>query len=313
MQDIRVGIIGMGNMGCKYAAYFLSNQIPGATLVGVTRITQRKVEWAKTYLPKELPILQTDRELVEQIEIDAVIIATPHYAHPEQVMMCLQKGIHVLCEKPAGVYTKQVRRMNEEAAKHQLVFGLFLNQRTNPIYQKMKAMVESKQYGTIRRVNWIITDWYRTDAYYQATDWRGTWAKDGGGVLLNQCPHNLDLLQWICGMPTVIDAKCHEGKWHSIEVEDDVTAYLEFSNGATGVLIASTGDAAGTNRFEIVMDNGKLLCENNELQVYALDQTEREFNATATEEFKKPTGNWSKVIVEGENTQIGRASCRERV
>ena len=254
-------------------------------------------------MPKELPILQTDRELVEQIEMDAVIIATPHYAHPEQVMMSLQKGIHVLCEKPAGVYTKQVRMMNEEAIKHKLVFGLFLNQRTNPLYQKMKEIVESKQYGQIRRVNWIITDWYRTDAYYNATSWRGTWEKDGGGVLLNQCRHKLDLLQWICGIPVVIDAKCHEGKWHDIEVEDDVTAYLEFSNGATGVFVASTGDAAGTNRFEVVMDNGKILCENGELRVYALDKTEREFNAASSEEFKQPTGHWSKVTVVGENTQ----------
>ena len=154
-----------------------------------------------------------------------------------------------MCEKPAGVYTKAVREMNEVAAKCDVTFAMMFNQRTNCVFRKMRELVQSGQYGQIKRVNWIITSWYRTQSYYDSGAWRATWAGEGGGVLLNQCPHNLDLLQWICGMPSKVTAFCHEGKWHDIEVEDDVTAYLEYPNGATGVFITTTGDAPGTNRF----------------------------------------------------------------
>ena len=98
-----------------------------------------------------------------------------------------------MCEKPAGVYTKQVREMNEAAEKSDRVFGMMFNQRTNCIYKKMHDMVQSGDYGKLKRVNWIITDWYRTQAYYNSGGWRATWDGEGGGVLLNQCPHQLDL------------------------------------------------------------------------------------------------------------------------
>lgn len=156
------------------------------------------------------------------------------------VMEALANGRHVMCEKPAGVYTKHVREMNEFAKKQDKTFAMMFNQRTNCVFRKMKEMVDGGDIGDIKRVNWIITDWYRTQYYYDSGDWRATWSGEGGGVLLNQCPHNLDLLQWICGMPQSVQAFCHEGKWHDIEVEDDVTAYLEYANGATGVFITST-------------------------------------------------------------------------
>ena len=208
---------------------------------------------------------------------DAVLIAVPHYQHPELSIDALQHNLHVMCEKPAGVYTKQVREMNEVAKKTNRVFAMMFNQRTNCVYRKMHELVTSGDLGAIKRVNWIITDWYRTQSYYDSGDWRATWEGEGGGVLLNQCPHNLDLIQWICGMPSKVQAFCHEGKWHDIEVEDDVTAYLEYPNGATGVFITSTADAPGTNRFEITLEKGKLVCENNVLTLHELEVSEREF------------------------------------
>lgn len=228
---------------------------------------------------------------MENPNLDAVLISVPHYDHPFFVVEALKKGLHVMCEKPAGVYTLQVREMNAEAERHpELVFGLMLNQRTNLLYRKMKDLVQSGKYGAIKRVNWMITDWYRSQAYYNSGKWRATWDGEGGGVLLNQCPHNLDLLQWICGMPSLVEAHCHEGKWHKIEVEDDVTAYLEYPSGATGVFITSTGDAPGTNRLEIDMEKGRFVSENGKLEIYELDENEREYCYRTEELFAKPTG-----------------------
>ena len=188
--------------------------------------------------------------------------------------------------------------MNEFAAKQDKTFAMMFNQRTNCVFRKMKEMVENGDIGQIKRVNWIITDWYRTQYYYDSGEWRATWSGEGGGVLLNQCPHNLDLLQWICGMPKTVQAFCHEGKWHDIEVEDDVTAYLEYENGATGVFITTTGDAPGTNRFEITGTRGTLVCEGAKTLKYTkLDTDEREYCRTASEGFKKPPAQ-DTVIVE---------------
>jgi predicted dehydrogenase len=193
--------------------------------------------------------------------------------------------------------------MNAVAEKQDRVFAMMFNQRTNHVYRKMHELVHGGTLGAIKRVNWIITDWYRTQAYYNSGDWRATWDGEGGGVLLNQCPHNLDLLQWICGMPSKVTAFCHNGKWHDIEVEDDVTAYLEYPNGATGVFITTTADAPGTNRFEVTLEKGKLVCENDKLTLYQLEVSEREHCFTATEGFAQPQGHFVELVTDGQNPQ----------
>ena len=213
----------------------------------------------------------------------------------------MEKGSHVLVEKPAGVYTKQVRWMNEEAKKHNVVFGMMFNQRTNTIYRKMRELVQSGKYGQIRRTNWLITNWYRPQAYYDSGDWRATWSGEGGGVLMNQCPHQLDLWQWICGMPAKVHAHMKYGKWHDIEVEDDVTAYVEYENGATGVFITTTGDGCGTNRFEIQMDKAKLVAEGNKLTVLEFAVSEPEFTRTNTAPFGQIETKEIDPELDGEN------------
>jgi predicted dehydrogenase len=217
--------------------------------------------------------------------------------------MAMQSGIHTLVEKPAGVYTKQVKEMNEIAKGCDVVFGLMMNQRTNCIYRKMREIVKSGELGEIRRTNLIITDWYRPQIYYNSGDWRATWSGEGGGVLLNQCPHNLDLWQWICGMPSKIEAKLHFGKWHDIEVEDDVSAYCEYPNGATGVFVTTTGDTPGTNRFEITFEKGKLLAENNKLTMWKNVMSEPEFSRTNDNPFARPDFEVIDVETDGENPQ----------
>ena len=299
---VRLGIIGIGNMGSGHVQNILAGKTPEITLAAVADRRQSRRDWAGEKLPG-VPVFTEGAELIDSGLCDAVLIAVPHYQHPVLAEQAFAKGLHVLCEKPAGVYTNAVREMNAAADRAGKTFGMMFNQRTNCVYRKMHQMVESGELGDLKRVNWIITDWYRTQIYYDSGDWRATWAGEGGGVLLNQCPHQLDLLQWICGLPKRVQAFCHEGKWHDIEVEDDVTAYLEFENGATGGFVTTTGDAPGTNRFELTGTRGKLVCENDVLTFWRLKEDEREFCLSSKEGFAKP--EMEKIIVEtdGENPQ----------
>ncbi len=303
MEQVKLGIIGIGNMGSGHCNNILAGKTPEIALTAVADLKESRRAWAKENLPENVAVFTTGEELIESGLCDAVLIAVPHYDHPRYVIMALEHGLHVMSEKPAGVYAKQVRKMNEAAAKSDRIFGMMFNQRTNCVYRKMHDMVQSGKYGQIKRVNWIITDWYRTQAYYNSGDWRATWNGEGGGVLLNQCPHNLDLLQWICGLPTRVRAFCHNGKWHDIEVEDDVTAYLEFENGATGVFVTTTADAPGTNRLEITLEHGRLIAEHDKLTFFELDQNEREYCYAAKTGFDQPTGHEYEVPLDGQNPQ----------
>ena len=295
MEKIKLGIIGIGNMGSAHAKNIVEGKCPEIELVAIADTDPKRLTWANEQgYGENITYFNDDLKMLDSGLIDACLIAVPHYDHTWLAMECMKRSIHVMLEKPAGVYTKQVLEMNAEAEKHpQVVFGMMFNQRTNPVYKKLRELVRSGEYGQIRRTNWLITTWYRPQAYYNSGGWRATWAGEGGGVLLNQCPHQLDLWQWICGMPVKVDAHLHYGKWHDIEVEDDVTAYVEYENGATGVFITSTGDAHGTNRFEIQMDKAKLVVENDVLTVCEYEMTEQEFSKTNTKPFghlaAKPT------------------------
>lgn len=303
MKQVKLGIIGIGNMGSGHCGNILNGLTPEIALTAVADLRESRRGWAKTALPRTAAIFNDGDSLIASGLCDAVLIATPHYDHPRLAMLAMEHGLHVMCEKPAGVYTKQVREMNEAAEKSGLVFGMMFNQRTNCIYRKMHEIVQSREYGEMKRMSWLITDWYRSQAYYNSGGWRATWDGEGGGVLLNQCPHNLDLLQWICGMPSRVRAFCHNGKWHDIEVEDDVTAYLEFPNGATGVFVTTTADAPGTNRLEITLEKAKLVAENDKLTLYELEISEREYCFQTTEGFQKPPCHEKEVVLDGANPQ----------
>lgn len=287
MEQIRLGIIGTGSIGRAYAEKIQKGLAPRVKLAAVTASGADKREWAQTRLPG-VPVYLSGKDLIESGAADSVLVAVPHYLHPELSILALRRGLHVLCEKPAGVYTRQVREMNEEAARSAKTFAIMFNQRVNGVYRKLHSLVHSGEMGALKRVNWIVTDWYRPQAYYDSRGWRATWAQDGGGVLLNQSPHQLDLLQWICGLPVKVRAFCHFGKWHDIEVEDDVTAYMEFANGATGVFVTSTADAPGTNRLELTLEGGKIVCEDDQLTLWRLAVNEREFCKSAEEGFEHP-------------------------
>lgn len=265
MDVVRIGVIGLGNMGNFHIEYLAGNEIPGAELKAVCDVDPDQLARAKSRTGDGVEAYGDADELLQSNGTDAVIIATPHYDHPPLAIKAFGQGLHVLCEKPAGVYTGQVREMNAAAEKSGLVFGLMFNQRTLGEHRKLKELVDSGELGELRRTNYIITNWFRAQSYYDSGGWRATWAGEGGGVLANQCPHNLDLWQWICGMPVRIRAFCGFGKYHDIEVEDDVTAYAEYENGATGVFITTTGESPGTNRMEITGDNGKVVMEEGRI------------------------------------------------
>ena len=300
---LKLGIIGVGNIGSGHVQRVTEGSCPNITITAVADRRASRREWAQKQLP-EAQIFVEGSDMIKSGACDAVLIATPHYQQPTLAVEAFENGLHVLCEKPAGVYTLQVREMIAAADEHpELVFGMMFNQRTNCVYRKMKEMITAGEIGEIKRMNWLVTDWYRTQFYYDSGAWRATWAGEGGGVLLNQCPHQLDLLQWLCGLPAKVHAFCHEGKWHDVEIEDDVTAYLEFPNGATGVFVTTTGDAPGTNRLEITGTRGRLICENDVLIFDKLEMDERAWCKVCKEGFKKP--GCERIIVEtdGQNQQ----------
>ncbi|WP_337032148.1 Gfo/Idh/MocA family oxidoreductase [Paenibacillus illinoisensis] len=289
MSLIRVAVIGIGNMGAAHARTLIAGDVPGAELVAVCDVRKEMESWVASNFPASVSYWQDAEQMMASGTIDAVIIATPHYDHPEQAIQAFQHGLHVMIEKPAGVYTKQVRKMNEAAAASGKVFSMMYNQRTNPLYIKLRDLIASGELGEVRRTNWIITNWYRSQSYYDSGGWRATWAGEGGGVLINQDPHQLDLWQWTIGMmPVRMRAFCSFGKYRDIEVEDDVTAYVEYANGASGVFVTTTGEAPGTNRFEVNGDRGKIVIEDGQLNFWRLRESEPEFNKRFTGGFGQP-------------------------
>ncbi len=315
MNQIRLGILGMGNMGSGHLSNVLDGRCPEIRVTAVADINPARLEWTTQRLAQfraehpdaavpDIALFDDGDAMFTSGLVDAVIIAIPHYGHAAYSIKAMQAGLHVMCEKPAGVYTLQVREMMAEADRHpELKFGMMFNQRTNHIYRKVKEIMDSGELGAIKRTSWIITNWYRPQAYYDSGAWRATWSGEGGGVLLNQCPHNLDLWQWICGMPKTIDVKMHFGKWHDIEVEDDVTAYVEYENGATGTFITTTGDTPGTNRLEIVCEGGTIITDGGSITLRKLEMSEPAFSRVNTQAFGSPKCVNVPVETDGQNLQ----------
>jgi len=302
-RAIRLGIIGIGNMGSEHCRLILAGKCPETELAAVADLREERRAWARQALPESVRVFADGTELIGSGTCDAVLIAAPHFQHEPLAVAALEAGLHVLCEKPAAVQASRAERMIRAAEKAGKTLTFMFNQRTNCLYRAMKALLDSGEMGTIRRMNWIITDWYRTQRYYDSGSWRATWAGEGGGVLLNQCPHQLDLLNWLCGMPYAVTAKCLEGKWHRIEVEDDVSALLEFPDGATGVFVASTGDLPGTNRLEIDCGKGKLVCEDGQVKVYRLEADERKICFESDDPWYRGKPEVSALETDGQNPQ----------
>lgn len=284
MDTVRIGIIGMGNMGRHHADYLRKGAVKQAVLKAVCSPSPHKLE---SYKP--LAIYGDGESLIQSGEVDAVIIATPHYQHTTLGIKALDAGLHLMVEKPISAHKADAQRLISKSRQHpSAVFAAMFQLRAEPRYAKIRRLIADGELGEVVRVNWIITDWYRTDAYYASSAWRATWKGEGGGVLLNQCLHQLDALQWMCGMPVKVRSFVQLGRFHNVEVEDSVTAYLEYPNGASGVFVSSTGEAPGSNRLEIAGTRGKIVLENNQLAFTRNQTCMLEFSRTAKTGFAKP-------------------------
>jgi predicted dehydrogenase len=284
MNTVRLGLIGLGNIGQHHFGYLTAGKVGRAELVAVSDAVASKLE---RYKP--LKIFTDGEELIRSGLVDAVIIATPHYQHTSLGIAALQHGVHVMVEKPISAHKADAERLIAAHQKNpKLVFAGMFQLRTEPRYVKIRKLIQSGELGELVRTSWIMTDWFRTEAYYASGGWRATWKGEGGGVLLNQCLHNLDVMQWLLGMPARVRGFCQLGRFHQIEVEDNVSAYLEYPNGATGTFVSSTGEAPGTNRFEIVGTRGKVLLEADRLSFTRNEADMIEFSRTAKLGFVKP-------------------------
>jgi predicted dehydrogenase len=301
VSEVRFGIIGAGNMGSQHARTLTSGRIRGGRLAAICDVSPKALQGYG-----DLPVFARSDELIGSGAVDAVLIATPHYFHTTIGIAALQAGLHVLVEKPISVHKADCERL---IAAHRAsrpgqgpgrqVFAAMFNQRTDPVYRRMRRMIGEGELGDIFRVSWIITNWFRTHAYYASGDWRATWRGEGGGVLLNQCPHQIDLWQWLFGMPARVHAFAAFGKRHPIEVEDEVTAYFEYASGATGTFITSTGEYPGSNRLEISGDRGRLVFEGDRLSRDGTTVRVSEYGRTSPERFKGP-GVWRAEVLESD-------------
>lgn len=264
-KEIRYGIVGIGKQGTFYTKIFtkLSGLVKGAKLTAVCDILPERRKYAEENL-KGVKVFDNYQDMFASGLIDVVMVETPHYFHPQIAIDAMKAGLNVLCDKPAGVYTKQVREMNEEAKSIRNCFWNDVQSAHESVVHKSQRDYRQRTSRKLTRIVWIITNWYRPRAYYAQGGWRGTWWGEGGGVLLNQCPHQLDLFTWLAGLPVSVTATAST-VGRDISVENDVTAYCKFANGATGVFITSTHDAPGTNRLEITGEGGKIVIENGKL------------------------------------------------
>mgnify|MGYP003199448584 CR=1 FL=1 len=301
MEHIKVAVIGIGNMGFAHAACIAKNEIKGMSLTAVCDTTDKKLaEFSEKY--PNIKGYTSYEELFNDKICDSVIIAVPHPLHAEIAVKALKSGLNVMLEKPADISVSRVKKLNEAAEKSGKVFSVMFNQRTNPLFAKAREIVKSGELGELKRTVWIITNWFRTQNYYDSGDWRASWSGEGGGVLLNQAPHNLDLWQWICGMPESVTAFCDIAKYHNIEVEDDATIFTRYKNGATGVFMTSTGEYPGTNRLEISGDLGKIVLENGILKRYKLKEPISEVIANSKQGFAQIDYGYEEIKQERPET-----------
>ncbi len=301
MSEVRVGIIGIGNMGSAHLDCIYKQKVEGMRVTAVCDTAPEQVLYVQENYPG-VAVYDTVAAFFADAPVDAVIVATPHKFHAQLGIAALEHNFHLLVEKPEDVSVSKAHALNVAAKRSGKVFGIMFNQRTNPLFAKARELVKSGQLGGLRRSVWIITNWYRTQSYYNSGGWRATWDGEGGGVLLNQAPHNLDLWQWICGMPETVTAFCDVAKYHEIEVEDDVTIFARYPGGATGTFITSTGEFPGTNRLEISGDLGKLVLENGKLKWWKLTRSVQETIGTSTEMSASIPMDYTEILPDAPET-----------
>ncbi len=299
MEFVKIGIVGVGNIGRAHLKSISKGKINNLKVTALCDVARERISEFT-----DLKLFDKAENLIKSREVDAILVSTPHNFHSDIAKLALENNIHVLCEKPIDITVTKAKELNEIALKSQAKFAVMFNQRTDFLFKKAKELIENGEIGKIKRSIWIISNWFRTQSYYNSGDWRATWAYEGGGVLLNQAPHNLDLWQWLCGMPSEVTAFCNEGKFHNIEVEDEVTLFAKYPNGATGTFITSTGDFPGTNRLEITGDLGKIVLEEGKLKLYKNSVSTKFMIENALDSFAKCEVDYFEFVKESETNDL---------
>ena len=284
MKHVRIGVIGLGAIGTFHARTLMEGKIPHAELTAVCDPNPKALN---PFKPRAAAFASIS-EMIRSDTADAVLIATPQSFHVEIGIDALRQGLHVLVEKPLARHKAEAERLIAAHKSRKKIFAIMFNQRADPRHEWIRKAIASGKLGELQRIHLVMTEWFRTNAYYASAGWRGTWKGEGGGILMNQYAHHLDLLQWMCGMPKRVRAFCGIGRRHPIEVEDEVTSYFEYGNGATGVFIGSTGEAPGTNRLEIAGDLGRIVLEGGQLVFTRNVVSAARFRRTSPEPMAKP-------------------------
>lgn len=286
MNTIRFGIVGLGVQGSLYKNLFLGN-IYGTTIAApkqcrLTAICDPSIQAKEVAEELQIPYFSDYHKLNESDACDAIVITVPHLFHKEITIDALQHGKHVLCEKPTALRASDVMDM-QEATTPQTKFGIMHHLRANPLFQSIKQILTSKELGLFRNGIWISNQYYRPDTYYSEKAWRGTWDGEGGGILVNQIPHQLDLLLWFLGVPSAVTCHLGEGRYRQIEVDNELTAILQYPDETTMTLTANTYNPLGTERLELNFSKGKLVMENNQtLTITRFKEEETTWNTNYT-------------------------------
>lgn len=281
-MSIRCAVIGIGSMGKKYAAMIDSGKIDGLTLAAVCCRSTENAEWAASNLGRSVRIYRSEDMLYEDSQsFDAVLVVTPHKLHPAMAIRALQAGKHVMCDKPAGITTADAEAINEAAKRSGKVYAMMCHQRTYAQYRKIKQLLEEQSIGQITRVLLENSNFFRTQYYHHSGNWRSSWNGEGGGALINQGYHLLDMWQYLFGLPKSVYANIPFGKYNDFDVDDEATLIMDYPDKVTGVFVLSTGEGSRIERLEIIGTEGKILLDGQRLQVVHFSCNVQEYSKKA--------------------------------
>lgn len=265
---IRVGLIGIGFMGRRYAQILLEGQVPGMELAAACCHSSRSREWCREHLPESVQLYEDYDRMLSEGGLDAILVVTPHRSHPEQAIKAFEHGLDVMCDKPAAVSVSDARRMKAAAEAHGCVYGIMFHQRMYEKYRYFKQLLDSGELGELQRMKMENSRYYRTKHYHQSGPWRSSWEGEGGAALINQGQHILDIWQWLFGLPKELYANLQFGKHNDFLVEDEATILMQYEGHVTGSFFLTTGEALHEERLRAVCSRGTIELVENRMTIY---------------------------------------------
>ncbi len=278
---IRTALIGIGVMGKKYAKMICDGEVKGIMLTAVVCRNSDAAKWVKA-LGRDIKIFESAEKLFENPDYyDAVIIATPHKSHPQLANNAFELGKHVMCDKPAGISVSDAVKMSKAAEKSNKIYAMMFHQRLYPKHIKIKEILNEGRLGDLKRIMLVNSRYLRTSHYHKSGSWRSSWSGEGGGALINQGQHILDIWQWLFDMPQSLYADICFGKYNDFKVDDELTIQMRYKNNLTAVFMLTTGEAVHQERLEIVGNKGKILLEDDTLHIYSYSENCDDYIKTA--------------------------------